>query len=453
MAELIRGSLVVALSGSPGGFGYGVYPQVGGVTNYDWGTSLDLNAAGTVMVVGDTNNDEVHTYDLIADVWVERAGSPMAAGSFKDYGSGVALSADGSILIVGEPHLDGAGSLRGAIHTYDYNGGTGAWDFRNTLSGTVNSERLGRYLSMNAAGTRFVTGRTSPTRITAYDWSGSAWIEDTSAQLGTPTGTVITYTDNWGANFRVTPDGTRMVAAYSGTTTGDQGSAVGVWEWSGSAWSRKGGEMFSALGDNDEEQATNVAITDDGQRVYIYWYGLYYTNTARVAVYDWVDPNWVFNATESAKFGDGVDPWLSSWADTFDSAGMWVSADESVVAIVGTYEGSRPNVLFFGDIPGATTPCITKTVDTTNGPVVIDTYCVDSITPSNWEDDPVNVPRPPVTEGVTTGQNEQTNVNCVDKGFYKVYSDVGPAVNENAAYEQWLAENFWSVDFNDGVCN
>ena len=451
MAALIRGSVVVSLSGIPGGFGIDARPSVERDPGfgYGWGWSMDMSDDRSVLIVGDIGDDQVQTWDWNGSAWVERASSPLNVGRFSNFGVGAAISGDGLVLAVGEPNWANGGTARGAVHIYDYNGGTGAWDLRNRIDGLVNFDAFGLCVHLSTTGDRVTFGtRYQPTsRLVAYDWNGAVWTEHVAARMTRPTSARLDVdgATDWAKAFRFTSDGTRVVHAFGGlgAISNNPETMVGVWSWNGAVYTRLGGDIFSPLGDGDQEQVIAVAISDDGLSVYVFWFGINFSWEGRIAVYDWVDPNWAYNSARSAAF-DG-DYNLATWADLYDYTGMWVSADESFVSVVThlDYTGP-PRVVFFGDVPGVETPCISK-ANSSSEVVIIGEYCLD-IPPPYWDDGPLHIPRPP-------GGNLEFNPDCSIEGFYSAYPDWAQLLVSNPDYADWLLQNYWNIQFENGVCD
>lgn len=440
-----RGFISTA-AGAGGGFQYNAIPGTDEGGGYGWGVALDFDSTGTIMVIGDTNGDEVTTWDYTGGAWVERSTSPIFGSGFRDFGQGVAISDDGTVLAVGEPSYDTPSTNVGRVRIYDYNGGTGAWDFRNEIVGGSASDFMGYSVGLNGAGTKLFVGyrNGSSARIRVYDWVDPNWVEDGTALLGPPTGTAFTYARWFARNLSVTSDGTSMIASYGGDISANSSTAAGVWDLSGSTWTRRGGEIITRLTDKWKEQVCGIHITNDGNRVYIYYLGMYYSWSGQIEVYDWVDPNWVYNATESQKYG--LDETIASDGDYDDTIGLWVSADESLTALMMLDTGRE--IRFWGNV--ATGVCITKTQDF-NEVVELGTYCIDSVPPPYPIDtSPPNIPRPPWTG---TFPNEEENTNCAIDGFYDVLEATATEVNGNEDYVQWLSENQAAIKPTNGICD
>ena len=86
----------------------------------DAGSSVAIDASGSVIAVGSAADDQVTLYNLSpADVVTEIRTIPGPVGT--DFGTEVALSPDGTLLAVGAVDADGGGGTDGAVFIYAVN--------------------------------------------------------------------------------------------------------------------------------------------------------------------------------------------------------------------------------------------------------------------------------------------------------------------------------------------
>jgi hypothetical protein len=163
-----------------------------------FGVSVALNDAGTVLAVGASawegaadNQGGVYIYDWSGSAWVQR-GSVLTASDAAvsdGFGASVALNDAGTVLAVGANVWEGAAADQGGVYIYDWSGS--AWVQRGsvlTASDFAESDRFGRSVALNAAGTVLAVG--------AHFWEGTAdnqggvYIYDDGVPLAPP----VTYT-------------------------------------------------------------------------------------------------------------------------------------------------------------------------------------------------------------------------------------------------------------------
>nr|WP_319401653.1 T9SS type A sorting domain-containing protein [uncultured Carboxylicivirga sp.] len=93
--------------------------------NDEFGYSVSLNSAGTIVAIGDINTDlngtnagHVSIYENQNDTWTQIGDDILGEGSYDNSGHSVSLSSDGSIVAIGAPYNNGNGSKAGHVRIY-----------------------------------------------------------------------------------------------------------------------------------------------------------------------------------------------------------------------------------------------------------------------------------------------------------------------------------------------
>jgi hypothetical protein len=197
-----------------------------------WGWVAAISGDGLVMCVADhyyvvSANVEgrIHTYDLIADVWVHRAHyidftRVITSRDRCQFGNAMSLNGDGSVVAIaahGEPITDVGGWWNGAV--YVYTSGGGAWSLREKISPAevdiADDSAYGDALALDTTGDILVVvapwlaydSYDDLGRIYTYDWSGSAYIA--RSNLGPVAGDDGL---DFGRDLAISPDGEVLVA-------------------------------------------------------------------------------------------------------------------------------------------------------------------------------------------------------------------------------------------------
>ena len=416
-----------------------------------FGWSVAASSDGSVLVFGDWNEGpSVYTYDWSGTAWVERSTSPLEDGSgFNRFGQSVALSADGSVLAVSEPLYDTGAANRGRVRIYDYNSGTGAWDFRNEILGASANDQFGWGIDLSDDGTVLAVGQIGGTAsFVLYDWSDPNWVLRTGSTLTVPSTIAYTVAGGWGRHCALSGDGTRLVAAYQ-VSSPNNSFLAGVWDWGGASWSRVGVDIVTPDGPT-QDTMVGFDINYDGSRIYVLT-GQWFTSTweSKIVPFDDVASTWTADTLRAGEYGEP----LFVDVDFADGAGIWVSEDETLTF-------AAQNTGFLGDIGIHTygypvtvgSTCIQKVYDQSEK-VVVGSYCTDVIVPPTYyEPDPVNVPQPPFGGylGGTPTPNQEVP-NC-GSNFYNVLEYTASLVNDNDEYEAWLVENRDQYVPTSGIC-
>jgi hypothetical protein len=174
--------------------------------------------------------------------------------------------------------------------------GEGADDFSGVsvdCSSDGNTVAIGGYFN---TGGGFASGH-----VRIYEWDGSAWIQKGSDIDGEAAG------DNSGISVRMDSDGnTAVIGAYANDGNGTDSGHARVYEWDGSAWIQKGGDIDGELA--GDFSGNSVDISGDGNSIII---GAYYNdNTAfhagNARVFQWTGSAWVQKglSLNGEAFGD-----------------------------------------------------------------------------------------------------------------------------------------------------
>lgn len=166
---------------------------VEGLASDAFGRGVALNSDGTILVVGASWYDNtvtwsgcVYTYDWNGSSWVQRGSRLLAsdAGDSDEYGCSVVLNSAGTVMAVGALAHDGTYTDEGAVYIYDWNGSV--WVQRGGVMlppYPQASENFGSCVAFNDDASTLIvgasgydgTGGTNEGRAYRYIWSGSAW--------------------------------------------------------------------------------------------------------------------------------------------------------------------------------------------------------------------------------------------------------------------------------------
>ena len=299
------------------------------------GYSVSLSSNGSIVAIGAIYNDGTgsnagHTrvYEYSGSAWVQRGSDIDGEAASDQSGYSVSLSSDGSIVAIGAIENDGAGSNAGHTRVYEWNGS--AWIQKGSdIDGESALDYSGYSVSLSSDGSIVAIGairndgsgsiwarNAGHTRV--YEWNGSAWIQkggDIDGELAS---------DLSGISVSLSSDGS--IVAIGATGNDGAGSNAGhtrVYEYSGSAWVQKGSDIDGeAAGDYS---GYSVSLSSDGSIMAI---GAIYnddagSNAGHTRVYEWNGSAWVQKGSDLD--GEAVN----------DNSGYSVSLsnDGSIVAI------------------------------------------------------------------------------------------------------------------------
>ena len=308
----------------------------GEATGDNSGVSVSLSDDGSIVAIGAYSNDgagssagHVRVYEYSGSSWSQKGADidGEAAGDWSGYS--ISLSEDGGVVAIGARLNDDAGNNAGHVRVYEWNSGTSAWVQKGSdIDGEAANDLSGYSVSLSDDGSIVAIGASSNDgtasnagHVRVYEYSGSSWSQIGADIDGEAVG------DYSGYSVSLSDDGSIVaIGAIKNDGTGTDAGHVRVYEWNGSAWVQKGGDIDGEA--TDDESGRSVSLSSDGTIVAI---GAYLndgagSNAGHVRVYEYSGSSW------SQKGGD-ID---GEAADDRSGFSVSLSDDGSIVAI-GAY--------------------------------------------------------------------------------------------------------------------
>lgn len=315
----------------------GTWTQVGSditaeASGDSFGWSVSISANGNIIAVGGTSNDgngtdagHVRVYQNNSGIWTQ-IGQDIdgeAAGDF--FGQSVSLSADGSILAVGASLNDGNGTNAGHVRVFENNAGT--WtQIGQDIDGESNGDRSGASISLSSDGNFVAIGATEnisngirPGQVRVYQNVSGVW-----TQVGQDIDGEAT-SDDFGSAVSINSDGTIVaIGASSNDGNGNKSGHVRVYENIAGTWTQIGQDMDGEA--SNDFSGFSVSINSNGTVVAIGAPENDNTNgtgSGHVRVYENISGTWSLRGTDIDGESGG------------DESGQSVSlsADGSILAI------------------------------------------------------------------------------------------------------------------------
>lgn len=236
------------------------------------GVAISLSNDGNLVAIGarandgyGTNSGHVRIYEWNGSAWVQKGQDIDGKSSYEESGRAVSISGDGTTVAIGSPD-DTNISDPGTARVYRWDGSTSWVQLGVDLTGAHTNEYFGHSLSLSDNGNTLAVGGyensvagSGKGRVAIYDWNGSTWTQRGSDLYGENQG------DDFGFSVSITPDGNTFAtgAVLNWRTQGDEGR-VYVYTWNGSSWVSL---ASGVLGEYSWEQfGYSVSISDDGTR-------------------------------------------------------------------------------------------------------------------------------------------------------------------------------------------
>jgi len=236
-----------------------------GPLSSDFGFAVSLSDEGTTLAIGSprvsgtTGALRVYAWDSGTSNWVLQ-GSAIAGQSFSEaFGSAVDLNGDGTVVVVGAKGTSDANATPGKTRVYAWSGS--AWVQRGTdIAGDSNNDLFGYSVAISDDGTIIAAG--DPERdgasshvgqVRVSQWGGSSWVTLGGDIAGDSTGGQLGY------SLDLSSDGLTLSAGMpkSGSSRGE----VWVLSYSGGTWTTS----LRQTGQDAEEFGVSVALAGNGQ--------------------------------------------------------------------------------------------------------------------------------------------------------------------------------------------
>ncbi len=270
--------------------------DIDGEAAEDWsGWSVSLSSDGERLAIGAPLNDgngssagHVRVYRWSGTSWTQLGGDIDGEAAYDWSGFSVSFSSDGDRLAIGAEGNDGNGSNAGHVRVYEWSG-TSWTRLGGDIDGEAGGDRSGKSVSFSSDGDRLAIGAhwndgngDSAGHVRVYEWSGTSWTQLGGDIDGEAAG-------DWsGRSVSFSSDGDRLaIGALFNDGNGDSAGHVRVYEWSGTSWTRLGGDIDGeAAGDWSGE---SVSFSSDGDRLAIGAHGNddNGTDAGHVRVYEW----------------------------------------------------------------------------------------------------------------------------------------------------------------------
>lgn len=243
-----------------------------------FGTAVASNKDGSIIAIGEINNDEkgqsagkVSVYQWKGGAWALLGDALYGDGSKELFGGAVALSASGEILAVGAALNKSNGASSGAVYTFRFAGGS--WQ---TLGQTIIGSSFtatGSSLDLSASGTTLAVG--SPLNGSEGESKGSvavySLVNNTWESKGIPIHG-IEIKEELGRSVSLGGDGNLLLVGAPGPSLGERKIGLArIFQFDGSDWLQLGADIigeepFELFGSSVSISKANSRIAVAGPR-------------------------------------------------------------------------------------------------------------------------------------------------------------------------------------------
>jgi hypothetical protein len=273
--------------------------DIDGEAAHDYfGAAISMPDANTVAVgasYNDGNGTEsghVQIYELTSGTWTQKGGDIDGEAAFDNSGWSVSMPDAGTVAI-GAFHNDGNGSNAGHVRIYEWDGISSWVQKGGDIDGEAAGDLSGCSVSMPDANTVAIgavnnTGKYSQAgQVRIYTWNGSSWVQKGGDIDGEAAG------DQSGYSVSMPNANTVAIGATFNDGNGADAGHVRIYNWNGSSWVQKGGDLDGeAAGDHfgygtlSMPDVNTIAIggnLNDGAG----------TDAGHACIYTWNGSSWV----------------------------------------------------------------------------------------------------------------------------------------------------------------
>lgn len=299
----------------------GVWTQKGSrikgtLLNEKSGTSISLNADGSIIAIGSpeansttTNDGRVRIYMYVGNDWVLMGNIISGLQQYASMGYSLQLNNTGNTIAIGIPTGNVSNVYYGLVKVYEFNG-TQWIQKGNTIVGNSADELFGISVAMNASGDRIVvgaddndTGGSNKGKASVYSFNSGSWTQTGNALFGE------TVEGHFGRKVAINNSGNSIAISepFWGSNSNQFGQTK-IFELNSNTWVQKGNSIIgSAIGDLS---GSSISFGLDGSQIAIGEVGFndVGNNRGRVRVFKFQSNSWAINssivgAENNADFG------------------------------------------------------------------------------------------------------------------------------------------------------
>jgi Secretion system C-terminal sorting domain/FG-GAP repeat len=292
----------------------------GQAANEQSGTSIQINATGTVIIVSAPRavdagvmKGKVRVFERNGTSWIQKGTDLFGTSQGDIFGDAVSISDDGNTIAIGAPGFLNPNPHLGYTKVFEWNGSN--WIQKGTdILGEFNNDNAGTAVSLSANGNIIAIGAGSNNGINGsfsghcrvYEWNGTSWLQkgvDIDGEAAS---------DFFGDNVSINSAGTIVAIGASGNDGNGTGSGhVRVFEWNGSNWIQKGIDIDGDA--NVGSFGRSIALDSNGTTFIASGHSGSNGSIGSVKIFIWNGTSWVLKGltlngvTGSDFFGTSVD--------------------------------------------------------------------------------------------------------------------------------------------------
>lgn len=237
-----------------------------------FGRCVDLNADGSMVIVGAWNNDHENAQDaghakvfrLVGDEWKQVGQSLLGDAEEDRFGWYVSMSDNGETIAVSAREGNANGKVNaGYVRVFSLNGSDNWEQLGKDLEGESEDEQFGRALAMSANGQRLAVGTTMWNQLKGivriFDYTSGNWNPVGQDLIGARSN------DWFGSGIALSANGNVVAVGADGIdTAGDNAGLIRIFHLEGCCTWKQYGQDILGEGEQARLGMHQVSLSDDG---------------------------------------------------------------------------------------------------------------------------------------------------------------------------------------------
>lgn len=281
--------------------------------------------------------------NIHAQSWTQIGGDIDGEDASDNSGAALSMSDDGSTIVIGAFGNDG--SINGSGHARVYELTGGVWVQKGMdIDGEGMYDGSGCAVSMNSDGSVIAIGAMSNSdggsgagHVRVYEWNGSSWV-----QKGGDIDGGSAYEESGNAISMDATGNTLIIGASKNDDVASNAGQVRIFDWNGTAWIQKGLDINGDAA--NDSFGTSVSMSNNGTVIAV---GApmnsgTFVNGGQVKIYEWNTTAWVQKGNDIGgeevydRFGFSVS--LSADGNVVAIGAIWNSDNGTQAGHVRIYE-------------------------------------------------------------------------------------------------------------------
>ncbi|MBN2730434.1 MAG: T9SS type A sorting domain-containing protein [Bacteroidales bacterium] len=230
------------------------------------GYSVAISNDGNTIIAGaeynsinGTSAGSAKIYYWNVSNWTQKGSTLYGAAAEDNFGESVNINADGSVIVIGAPKNNNGGTWAGETSVYYWNGAD--WTLKGSPIDGITYDWSGCDVDIDSTGNTIIIGAWGGNSGTGmakiFEWNSTQWIQKGNNLTG------LASSDNFGQSVSISANGNSILIGAPKANT--YHGYASCYDWVGGAWSPKG-QTLSGM-NNNESFSLSTGMSNDGNTI------------------------------------------------------------------------------------------------------------------------------------------------------------------------------------------